>query len=162
MYMSPEQTRGRDVDKRTDIWAFGCVLFEMLSRERPFEGDTATDTFSRILEHEPDWSLLPPATPAAARKLLKRCLEKDLSRRLRDIGDARLELEDVQSLSPASSGASPGDERLQSRAWHRWRILAVVASALLVGAAMAAQSPGCFKRDSLRPQTPSKTLCSAM
>jgi serine/threonine-protein kinase len=86
MYMSPEQTRGRGVDKRTDIWAFGCVLFEMLSRKRPFEGDTATDTFARILEHEPDWSLLPPTTPPAARKLLKRCLEKDLSRRLRDIG----------------------------------------------------------------------------
>ena len=76
--MSPEQTRGRGVDKRTDIWAFGCVLFEMLSGQRPFESETATDTFARILEHEPDWSLLPPTTPAAARKLLKRCLEKDL------------------------------------------------------------------------------------
>ena len=97
-YMSPEQTRGQGVDKRTDIWAFGCVLFEMLSGRRPFEGNTATDTFARILEHEPDWSVLPAATPDAARKLLKRCLEKDLSRRLRDIGDARLELEDVHSL----------------------------------------------------------------
>ena len=136
MYMSPEQTRGRGVDKRTDIWAFGCVLFEMLSRQRPFESETATDTFARILEHEPDWSLLPPTTPAGARKLLKRCLEKDLSRRLRDIGDARLELEDAQSLSPGSLG-SAGDDQLQSRAWHRWRTLAAVASAFIVGAAIA-------------------------
>jgi hypothetical protein len=136
MYMSPEQTRGRGVDKRTDVWAFGCVLFEMLSRQRPFESETATDTFARILEHEPDWSLLPPTTPAAARKLLKRCLEKDLSRRLRDIGDARLSSEDAQSLSPGSSG-SAGDDQLQSRAWHRWRTLAAVGSAFIVGAATA-------------------------
>src|SRR5688572_148040 len=70
-YMSPEQTRGREVDKRTDIWAFGCVLFEMLAGRRPFEAGTPTDTFARILEHDPDWSLLPAATPDAARKLLK-------------------------------------------------------------------------------------------
>jgi serine/threonine protein kinase/Tol biopolymer transport system component len=135
-YMSPEQTRGQNVDKRTDIWAFGCVLFEMLSGRRPFEGSTPTDTFARILEHEPDWSVLPAATPDAARKLLKRCLEKDLSRRLRDIGDARLELEDAQS--PASAMSSPslgGQGRLQARG--RWRTLAVIAAAFIGGAAVA-------------------------
>ena len=135
-YMSPEQTRGHNVDKRTDIWAFGCVLFEMLCGRRPFEGSTPTDTFVRILEHEPDWSGLPAATPEAARKLLKRCLEKDLSRRLRDIGDARLDLEDAQS--PASAMSSPslgGHGRLQARG--RWRTLAAIAAAFIGGAAVA-------------------------
>jgi eukaryotic-like serine/threonine-protein kinase len=112
-YMSPEQTRGQGVDKRTDIWAFGCVLFEMLCGRRPFEGTTATDTFARILEHDPDWSLLPAVTPESVRKLLKRCLEKDLSRRLRDIGDARLELEDAQAAGPLrSSGSFAGSDQL--------------------------------------------------
>ena len=136
-YMSPEQTRGREVDKRTDIWAFGCVLFEMLAGRRPFEAGTPTDIFARILEHDPDWSLLPAATPDAARKLLKRCLEKDLSRRLRDIGDARLELEDAQA--PALAGSSPSlavPARVQARG--RWRTAAIVAAAFIVGAAAAA------------------------
>ena len=147
-YMSPEQTRGRDVDKRTDIWAFGCVLFEMLSGRRPFEASTPTDTFARILEHEPDWSVLPAATPDAARKLLKRCLEKDLSRRLRDIGDARLELEDAQS--PASATSSPplgGHGRSQARG--KWRTLAVLAAAFIGGAAVAGVGVGLFQ--TLRP-----------
>ena len=119
MYMSPEQTRGRDVDKQTEHLGFRLASCSRCSpRERPF-GGAATDTFSRILEHEP--RLVPVASgsaPAAARKLLKRCLEKDLSRRVRDIGDARLELEDVQSLSGVLRRTSPGDERLQSRAWQ--------------------------------------------
>ncbi|MCA1650163.1 MAG: protein kinase, partial [Acidobacteria bacterium] len=134
-YMSPEQTRGQAIDKRADIWAFGCVLFEMLSGRRPFEGTTATDTFARILEHEPDWSALPAATPDVARKVLKRCLEKDLSRRLRDIGDARLELEDA--LSPVPS-ASTGNLAEHGR-WpsHRgWRALAGAVATFASGAAV--------------------------
>jgi eukaryotic-like serine/threonine-protein kinase len=134
-YMSPEQTRGQGVDKRTDIWAFGCVLFEMLSGRRPFDGNTATDTFARILEHEPDWSGLPAATPDVVRKLLKRCLEKDLSHRLRDIGDARLELEDARSpLRAVSTGTFREHGRWQSRG--RWRVLAGVAAAFVSGAAV--------------------------
>ncbi len=134
-YMSPEQTRGQGVDKRTDIWAFGCLLFEMLSGRRPFEGNTATDTFARILEHDPEWSLLPAATPDPARRLLKRCLEKDLSRRLRDIGDARLELEDARATP--SSGSFVADGRLQSRVAVRWRTLAVVVASFIGGSAVA-------------------------
>jgi len=94
-YMSPEQARGKPVDKRTDIWAFGCVLFEMLTARMAFSGETASDTIAAILEHEPQWDRLSDATPAAVRHLLRRCLEKDPKRRLRDIGDARMEIEDV-------------------------------------------------------------------
>jgi eukaryotic-like serine/threonine-protein kinase len=98
-YMSPEQARGRSVDKRTDIWAFGCVFFEMLTGRNPFGGDTVSDTIAGILEREPDWRLLPEATPATIRRLLQRCLEKDLRRRLHDIADARLDIDDVSSVS---------------------------------------------------------------
>src|SRR5262249_7654650 len=94
-YMSPEQARGQDVDKRTDIWAFGCVLFEMLTRTVAFCGPTVTDTLVAVIEQEPDWSELPASTPQARRRLLKRCLEKDVRRRLHDVADARLETEDA-------------------------------------------------------------------
>jgi serine/threonine protein kinase len=94
-YMSPEQARGKPVDKRTDIWAFGCVLYELLAGQRAFQADTVSDTLARILEREPDWKLLPAATPAKVRELLRRCLEKDVNRRLRDIGDGRIELLDA-------------------------------------------------------------------
>ena len=94
-YMSPEQARGRPVDKRTDIWAFGCVFFEMLSGRKTFSGDTVSDIIAAILEREPAWDRLPQATPPSVRRLLRRCLEKDPRRRLRDIGDMRLELEDA-------------------------------------------------------------------
>ena len=93
-YMSPEQARGLPVDKRTDIWAFGCVLFEMLTGARTFQGATPTDTLARVLEHEPNWTLLPDRTPRSVRALLKRCLRKDSRRRLRDIGDAMAGIDD--------------------------------------------------------------------
>jgi serine/threonine protein kinase len=101
-YMSPEQARGKAVDKQTDIWAFGCVLYEMLTGRRAFSGDTASDTIAAILEREPPWERLPDATPPAVRRLLRRCLEKDPKRRLRDIGDARLELEESLISAPSS------------------------------------------------------------
>lgn len=85
-YMSPEQARGAAVDRRTDMWALGCVLFEMLTGRRAFEGPTTTDTLVAILEHEPDWSLLPSNVPPIVRRLLRRCLEKEPRRRLRDAG----------------------------------------------------------------------------
>jgi Tol biopolymer transport system component len=97
--MSPEQACGQAVDKRTDIWAFGCVLYEMLTGCAAFLGPTITDTLAAILEREPNWSALPPATPASIHRLLRRCLEKDPKRRLRDIGDARIEL-DHAMVSP--------------------------------------------------------------
>ena len=92
-YMSPEQAKGKVVDKRSDIWAFGCVLFEMLSGKQPFAGETLTDTLASVVRGEPDWELLPTTTPASVKRLIKRCLEKDAKRRLRDIGDARFELD---------------------------------------------------------------------
>jgi eukaryotic-like serine/threonine-protein kinase len=96
-YMSPEQARGLTVDKRTDIWAFGCVLYEMLTGRGPFLGPTVTDTLAAILEREPAWDTLAGAAPPVIRRLLQRCLEKDPKRRLRDIADARIEIDRVLS-----------------------------------------------------------------
>ncbi len=94
-YMSPEQARGKAMDTRTDIWSFGCVLYETLTGKSAFVGETVSDTLAGILTREPEWDRLPVSTPANVRALLRRCLRKDRERRLRDIGDARLELEDA-------------------------------------------------------------------
>ena len=94
-YMSPEQARGLAVDKRTDIWAFGCVLFEMLAGFSAFSRNTRADTLAAIIGEEPDWKALPGETPASIRRLLWRCLQKDARRRIHDIADARIEIEDV-------------------------------------------------------------------
>jgi serine/threonine-protein kinase len=104
-YMSPEQARGQVVDKRTDIWAFGCLLYEMLAGRSPFPGKTIADTFAVVLEREPNWTLLPADTPILILRLIERCLVKDPRERLRDIGDARLEVETVL--------ARPGDARAE-------------------------------------------------
>ena len=112
-YMSPEQARGQAVDKRTDIWAYGCVLYEMLAGRPAFAGTTASDILAAILVADLDWSRLPPLTPPAIQRLLRRCLEKDSKRRLRDIGDARLELDEalvapaVGEPRPARRGSGP-------------------------------------------------------
>ncbi len=108
-YMAPEQARGEPVDRRADIWAFGCLLFEMLTGKRPFEATTQVDTLVAVLAREPDWERLPAATPRAVRRLVRRCLAKDLRQRLHDIGDARLELEEVggeaaHDLRPGQAG----------------------------------------------------------
>ena len=86
-YMSPEQARGQPVSKRTDIWAFGCVLFEMITSHRAFPGGTISDTIAAVLERSPDWTALPPPTPPTMRRVLARCLEKDEKLRWRDVGD---------------------------------------------------------------------------
>ncbi|HVG56714.1 MAG TPA: protein kinase, partial [Vicinamibacterales bacterium] len=99
-YMSPEQARGKPADKRSDIWSFGCVLYEMLTGRAAFGADSVPESLGRILEREPDWSALPGATPDRARRLLRRCLQKDPAQRLHDIADARLELEEL--LAPRS------------------------------------------------------------
>jgi Tol biopolymer transport system component len=106
-YMSPEQARGKVVDKRTDIWSFGCLLFECLTARQAFEGETVSDLIAHILTSEPDWNLLPAATPPRVRELLRRCLEKDSRRRLRDMGDARIELEETLAPRGSSSMAVP-------------------------------------------------------
>jgi len=101
-YMSPEQARGRTVDRRTDVWSFGCVLYECLTGRKPFRGESATETMGAILHQEPDWSLLPPGIPPTVRLLLRRCLTKDKDRRLHAIADARIELQEAIA-DPASS-----------------------------------------------------------
>ena len=129
-YMSPEQARGRAIDRRTDIWAFGCVLFEMLTGRAAFPGDTISDTIARVLDAEPDWQALPPSTPIHVQNLLRRCLQKDTARRLRHIGDAGLELDDPDL---------PTDSRaLDPRANRSRRVLRVSAVALVVAAVAAA------------------------
>jgi eukaryotic-like serine/threonine-protein kinase len=102
-YMSPEQARGKAVDERSDLWAFGCVLFELLTGTRAFRGDDVADTIAAIITREPDWTRLPAATPEAIRRLLRRCLEKDRRRRLSNAADARLEIDDA--LTPPSRDA---------------------------------------------------------
>jgi serine/threonine protein kinase/Tfp pilus assembly protein PilF len=99
-YMSPEQARGKPVDKRTDIWAFGCVLYEMLTGHPTFARETLADTLAAIIERDPDWKALPPATAPTIARLLRRCLEKDPSRRLHDAADARIEIDEALSGSP--------------------------------------------------------------
>ncbi len=101
-YMSPEQARGRNVDRRADIWAFGCVLYECLTGRRPFAGETVSDTIAKILERDPDFAALPAATPPRVRELIQRCLDKDPKHRLRDIGDARIVLEEVLAARSSS------------------------------------------------------------
>ncbi len=104
-YLSPEQARGKAVDRRTDIWSFGCVLYECLTGKRAFEGETVSDTIARILERDVEWARLPKTTPTRIRELLKRCLEKDPRKRLRDIGEARLVLEQRAGTDAADAGA---------------------------------------------------------
>jgi serine/threonine-protein kinase len=103
-YMSPEQARGQAVDKRADIWAFGCVLYEMLTGRAAFARKTTTDTLAAVVEHQPDWTVVPAATPPHIPRLIQRCLEKDPKRRLRDIGDARIELSEREDSRTVPNG----------------------------------------------------------
>ncbi len=95
-YMSPEQARGKPVDKRADIWAFGCVLYEMLTGRSAFGADTHSDTVAAILQRDPNWQELPSAAPPGLTRLLRRCLQKDHARRQRDLGDVSIELEELR------------------------------------------------------------------
>jgi serine/threonine-protein kinase len=102
-YLSPEQARGQAVDRRTDIWAFGCVLYEMITGRRTFPGDTSTEIIARVLERQPDWSALPPTVTPVLRRLLERCLEKEPARRFRDAGDVGLSLDDLDFEEAATA-----------------------------------------------------------
>jgi serine/threonine protein kinase len=123
-YMSPEQARGRAVDQRTDVWAFGCVLYEMLTGVPAFRGDTPSDVLAAALAREPDWSALPPATPALIRGLLRRCLEKNHERRVRTMADVRVEIE--QALRSPAGTAGRRTASWRPRAWAPWLLLPVV------------------------------------
>ncbi len=98
-YMSPEQARGKQLDKQTDIWSFGCVLFETLSGQKAFDGETVSDVLVAILDREPIWKNLPSSAPSKVRDLIGRCLQKDVHQRLHDIGDARIELEEISTTT---------------------------------------------------------------
>jgi len=129
-YMSPEQARGKTVDRRADIWAFGCVVFECLTAKRPFPGETVSDTIAKILERDPDWSALPATTPVRLRELLRRCLEKDAKKRLRDIGDARIELDEIilQGVTPSGIVAAERASALARGGRGRTALIAAVAA----------------------------------
>jgi eukaryotic-like serine/threonine-protein kinase len=151
-YMSPEQARGRTVDKRSDVWAFGVVLFEMLTGRRLFEGETVSDVLASVLKSEPEWAALPAATPPRLRHLLARCLERDPKRRLRDIGEARLALEaplDDPEPTGRQAEARPGARRPGTG-------VALLAGGLLGGMALG----GLLWRDGPgpRPERPPRTV----
>jgi Tol biopolymer transport system component/predicted Ser/Thr protein kinase len=128
-YMAPEQAKGRPIDRRADIWAFGCVLYEMLTGRRPFEGADVTDTLATILKTDPDWSRLPGDLPSSLRRMLRRCLEKDPRKRLSAIGDARLELEERDDAAPLL--------RPRQSSWERTAWIAAIVFAAAVGIAIA-------------------------
>src|SRR5262249_11090104 len=117
--MSPEQARGETVDQRTDIWSFGCLLYELLTGERVFRANTTQETIAAVLEREPDWQRLPAGTPASLRQLLRRCLQKDANQRLAAIADAGTIIEKAQ------------------HGWNRWRIAGVGVLVLVLAAVIA-------------------------
>jgi len=143
-YMSPEQARGLDTDRLADIWAFGCVLFEMLAGRPVFGGPTATDILGAVVGHEPDWTLLPESTPPAIRTLLRRCLQKERRVRLHDIADARIEIEDALSRPPALP-ARPVRAARERLAW----IVATGAAVALIAVSAAAY----LRRPTTAPET---------
>jgi len=140
-YMSPEQARGKPLDKRTDIWSFGCILYEFLTGHRIFGGETTSDAIGAILHKEPYWTALPPNTPPTVQLLLRRCLAKDRNQRLRDIGDARIEITNAisdptsSSLGLAVSALSSDDRNREGHGRAAFRVMTVLA---LVSAAAAA------------------------
>jgi hypothetical protein len=135
-YMSPEQARGEEVTRRSDVWAFGVILFEMPTGTRAFAGATRSDVLAAILRATPDWSALPPATPASIIRLVRRCLARDPKARLHDVGDARLEIEDVER-NLQELPAQPASARPDSpRGWRRAALgIAAIVGLAVVGAA---------------------------
>jgi serine/threonine-protein kinase len=138
-YMAPEQARGRTIDKRADIWAFGVVLYEMLTGRRAFDGDSVTEVAGAVIHKEPDWRALPAATPPTVRLVLERCLQKDPKQRFRDIGDVRLALDGALVAVPPPAAAAPARRRVRELA-----IVAALAAlaALASGAAVWMATPG--------------------
>ena len=132
-YMAPEQAKGKAVDRRVDIWGFGCLLYEMLSGQKAFEGETASDVLAAVLKEEPDWNGLPAETPASIHKLIRRCLSKDPKQRLRDIGDVRIALD--ETISDAA-GVTPADATLiPISVWRRalpWALAAATIGILVL------------------------------
>ena len=150
-YMSPEQARGQPLDRRTDIWAFGCVLYEMLAGRGAFGGDTLSDTIANVLERQPPWEGLPARTPAVIRKLLRRCLDKDPRERLHDVADARLEITEARRAPAADTGEATALPTL--RVWQRPVPLAAGVVALLVVAGVTIWNVARLELPPARPLT---------
>jgi len=134
-YMSPEQARSKPADKRSDIWSFGCVLYEMLSGRVPFKGETVSDTLANILQADPDWQALPQTTPANIQVLLRRCLEKNPHRRLRDIGDAGIEISETLNLlttSPSTTTPVPVLFKAEVAGKPKFRTVAMIIGAAII------------------------------
>ena len=148
-YMSPEQARGQPLDRRTDIWAFGCVLYEMLTGRAPFAGDTISDTLAAILEREPDWAALPAIVPAPVRTLIRRCLEKDARQRIADISVVPFVLDDLADLAPATA---PGSSAAIAPRRALWRRMAILSGTWLVGVAMAGSAAWFAARSTAPPR----------
>ena len=140
-YMSPEQACGKQLDARTDIWSFGCVLYEVLTAKQAFRGDSVTETLAAVIEREPDWQALPATIPVAVLSLLRRCLRKDPQSRLRDIGDARIELEDALAGPKLDAPKAAGIRRR-------------TAISALAGATVGAAATGMFAANRWRSATP--------
>ncbi len=134
-YMSPEQARGDELDRRTDIWAFGCVLYEMLTGVRVFEGPSVSEIVAAVLKVEPAWQRLPADTPASIRRLLSRCLQSDRRQRLQWIADAAIEMTEALSEPHLDTGAADSHEALQ-RSARGWRLWALSATAILIVASV--------------------------
>jgi hypothetical protein len=149
-YMSPEQARGQTVDKRTDIWAFGCVLYELLTGKQAFHGDTVTEILAGVLKREPEWPALPAATPTKVRDLLRRCLQKEKTLRLREAGDASIEIQ--KTLAAPTSGATVTGP--VTRSWRQAALLCVAGLVMAVVAGLAVWN--------LKPTTPKSVTRFAM
>jgi serine/threonine protein kinase len=149
-YMSPEQAKGKSVDKRADIWAFGCILYECLTGKRAFEGETVTETLAAILRGEPNWKLLPDSTPQNIRFVLRRCLEKERNRRFRDAADVLIEIEEARDI------AGTGMPVKKQRSWLSWSLpLICLVAALTLGILYFRQISAVVPMTSLSVVTPS-------
>jgi eukaryotic-like serine/threonine-protein kinase len=151
-YMSPEQARGKAVDKRADVWAFGCVLYEMLVGTRPFDGDDVSQTMARVIERDPDWAALARVAPTAVVQVVRRCLQKDAQSRLRDIGDARLELQEAVTRG---TGAEAPVDGAGARRRLPLSLIAALAVGLVLGIALGVL-PGL--RRGAAPPAPNRDL----
>jgi serine/threonine protein kinase len=153
-YMSPEQARGRSVEGTSDVWAFGCVLYEILTGRQAFGGDTVGEVLAEIFKGEPDWSRLPAATPPGIRRLLRRCLQKDPARRLQHIGDARIEIEEAQA-EPAAEAVHQSSPTRSSRAvlTSAVVVVGVIAVVLAMIVLRPTPTPGEIRLDISTPPT---------
>ena len=144
-YMSPEQARGQTADKRADVWAFGVVLYEMLTGRQAFEGETTSDVLAKVIEREPDWTALPASTPPRLRELLRRCGRKDPKMRLQAIGDARIQIEElISGATEETATAVAAQPRAQRSARFAWIVAAVSLALAMAIAIFRLGSPGPF------------------